>query len=114
MFWFRIVPHLQSSLRTNKFQKLNEKLFLNRECTGDLKIICQGEVFNCHELVLSCQSDVFCTMLSSGKMLESKSGEVKIDDVKPEVMEILLHFIYHDALKVRLLEYYVDLNAITS
>ena len=62
-------------------------------------------MFDCHKLVLSCQSDVFCTMFNVGKWkkLENKNGEVKIDDVKPEVMETLIYFIYHDAIQVRIL-----------
>ena len=58
-------------------------------------------MFNCHKLVLSCQSDVFCTMFNVGKWkkLETKNGEVKIDDVKPEVMETLIYFIYHDTIQ---------------
>ena len=80
-----------------KFQKLNEMLCLNREYSGDLKVNCQSTIFDVHKLVLSCQSDVFCTMLDVGKWkkLETKNGEVKIDDVKPEVMETLIYFIYH-------------------
>ena len=73
-------------------------------------------MFNCHKLVLSCQSDVFCTMFMHGtsllntqvvkwKKLETKNGEVKIDDVKPEVMETLIYFIYHDAVQVRFFKF---------
>ena len=101
-FWLRIVPnHQRSRLHSKKFRNLNEMLFLNRECSGDLKVNCQGTMFDCHRLVLSCQSEVFCTMFSSRKwqMLESKTGEVKIQDVKPEVMETLIYFIYHDAIQ---------------
>ena len=66
-----------------------------------------GTMFDCHKLVLSCQSDVFCTMFSSRKwqMLESKTGEVKIHDVKPEVMETLIYFIYHDAIQARIFKF---------
>ena len=64
---------------------LKEMLFLNRECSGDLR----GTIFDVHKLVFSYQSDVFCTMLDVGewKKMETKNGEVKIEDVKPEVME---------------------------
>ena len=99
--WLRIVPNLRSSLHSKKFQKLNEMLFLNRECSGDLKVNCQGTIFDVHKVVLSCQSDVFGTMLDVGKWkkLETKNGEVKIDDVKPEVMETLIYFVYHDTIQ---------------
>ena len=61
----------------------------------------QGTIFDVHKVVLSCQSDVFGTMLDIGKWkkLETKNGEVKIDDVKPEVMETLIYFIYHDTIQ---------------
>ena len=39
------------------------------------------------------------------KKLETKNGEVKIDDVKPEVMETLIYFIYHDAVQARIFEF---------
>ena len=76
---------------------LNEMLFLNRECSGDLR----GTIFDVHKLVFSYQSDVFCTMSDVGKWkkLETKNGEVKIDDVKPEVMETLIYFVYHDTIQ---------------
>ena len=45
-FWLRIVPNRQRSrLHSKKFQNLNEMLFLNRECSGDLKVNCQGTMF---------------------------------------------------------------------
>ena len=98
--WLRIVPNLRSSL-CSKFQKLNEILFLSRECSGDLKVNCQGKVFHCHKLVLSSQSDVFSKMLNNPgrKILESMNAEVRFDDVKPEVMETLIYFVYHDAIQ---------------
>ena len=88
--WLRIVPNLRSSLCSKKFQKLNEMLCLNREYSGDLKVNCQGTIFDVHKVVLSCQSDVFGTMLDIGKWkkLETKNGEVKIDDVKGNALGI--------------------------
>ena len=78
---------------------MNEMLFLNKENSGDTKIICQGKTFDCHKLVLGCQSEVFQKMFER-KMIESKTGQVNIDDLKPEVMESLLFFIYHDEVQV--------------
>ena len=47
-FWLRIRPnHEKSSLHSRKkFHNLNEMLFLNKDCSGDVKVICQGKVFN--------------------------------------------------------------------
>ena len=68
-------------------------------------------MFNCHKLVLSCHSDVFCTMFNERyvgnwkKKLETKNGrEFKIDD-KPIVMETLIYFIYHNAIQARIFEF---------
>jgi len=97
MMWFRHEPDLQR-LGSKMFQKLNETLFLNKECSGDLKIICKERIFDCHKLILSCQSDVFRKMFERN-MAEVKTGKVKIDDVKPEVMETMLFFIYHDEIQ---------------
>ena len=33
------------------------------------------------------------------KILESMNAEVRFDDVKPEVMETLIYFVYHDAIQ---------------
>ena len=52
-FWLRIVPnHQRSRLHTKKFRNLNEMLFLNRECSGDLKVNCQGELSNKFSILL--------------------------------------------------------------
>ena len=61
-------------------EALGRKLFLEKEFM-DLKIICKGKTFECHKTVLSCQSDVFKTMLLNKNMDEAKSGEVKIKDI---------------------------------
>ena len=45
-----------------KIEKLPEKLgkiFVQENEFTDVKIICDGRTFECHKLVLSCQSEVF-------------------------------------------------------
>ena len=45
-----------------KIEKLTEKLgklFAQENEFADVKIICDGRTFECHKLVLSCQSEVF-------------------------------------------------------
>ena len=73
---------------------LGSKLFEAKKF--DLRIICEEKVLECHKIVLCCQSDVFERMLSNKNTIEAKSNEVKINDLKPDTMEALLHFIYHD------------------
>merc|ERR1719228_2250129 len=62
---------------------------------SDVKLLCDGKAFECHKLVLSCRSDVFEAMFTN-KMVESQSGEVKIEDVKADALEIMIYFMYHD------------------
>ena len=38
-------------------------------------------------------------MLLNEETIEAKSGEVKIDDIQPDTMEMLLHFLYHEEVK---------------
>ena len=78
-------------------KKLNEKLYLNDEIS-DVKIFCQDKIFNCHKLILACQSEVFKRMLMDSNMVESTSGEVKVTDTSEITMESLLYYIYHDEL----------------
>ena len=66
--------------REPEVEILGSKLFLDKEFV-DLKIICKGKTFECHKNVLSCQSDVFKTMLLNMKTDEAKSGQVKIKDI---------------------------------
>ena len=77
--------------RTEGEEALGSKLFQEKEFM-DLKIICKGKVFECHKNVLSCQSDVFKTMLLNMKTDEAKSGEVKIKDIDGK---FCLNFIYN-------------------
>ena len=30
------------------------------------------------------------------KVIEAKPGEVKVDDIQPDTMEMLLHYLYHE------------------
>ena len=88
--------------------KLLDKLYMNI-CGGhsdgenaelsDVKIYCEGQVFNCHKLILSGQSKVFKTMLSNNDMVEATSGEIKIVDTPARVMSRVLFYIYHEYLE---------------
>merc|ERR1719187_623149 len=81
---------------SKNYLKLPELLFMEKEWS-DIKLVCDGKTFQCHKSVLSCQSDVFKAMFKSGtKMVESETGQVKIEDVKAETLETMIYFIYHD------------------
>ena len=65
---------------------------------SDVKVHCDGKVFNCHKIILSGQSEVFKNMLVENDFIESASGEIKITDISATTMENLLFFIYHEDL----------------
>ena len=53
-----IVPIMEKCL------KLPEMLYMEKELS-DIKMICGREIFECHKLILSCQINVFKTMLQT-------------------------------------------------
>ena len=63
---------------------------------SDVKIISGNEEFHCHRIVLSARSPVFEAMFRSD-MIENNSEEVSIQDIDPEVVREILHFIYTGA-----------------
>jgi hypothetical protein len=68
------------------------KYLADRQHT-DLKIICDGEEFPVHSLILKCVSPVITKMLESN-MLEASTHRIFIDDVGPEPLKAFLDFIY--------------------
>jgi hypothetical protein len=77
-----------------------EKLYAEKEFV-DLKILCNGKQFKCHKIVLSCQSEVFKTMIKNKSLTEKKTRIMKIEenDISYVVMGRLLYFCYHDKVK---------------
>ena len=84
----------------SKKNDLREKLYADKEFV-DVKIVCKGIQFRCHKVVLSCQSEVFKTMIKNKSLTEKKTGIMKIEenDFSSDVMEQLLYFVYHDKVK---------------
>ena len=76
---------------------LLHKLYSEGEFS-DVKIHCDGKVFNCHKIILSGQSEVFKNMLVENDFIESTSGKIEITDISATTMENLLFFIYHEDL----------------
>jgi len=60
---------------------------------SDLKITCAGTIFKVHKTVLTARSPVFRRMLEA-HMTESQTGNINITDIEPDVMKILLKYIY--------------------
>ena len=72
-------------------------LLMNGEWS-DIKLICEGQVFKCHKIVLCCNSDVFKNMLLNKSMEEANSGEIEITDTPAAALESLIHFLYNNSL----------------
>ena len=72
-------------------------LLMNGEWS-DIKLICEGQVFKCHKIVLCCNSDVFKNMLLNKSMEEANSGEIEITDTPAAALESLVHFLYNNSL----------------
>ena len=77
--------------------KLLHKLYSEGEFS-DIKIHCDGQVFDCHKIILSGQSGVFKKMLFENDMVEATSGKIEISDTSATTMENLLFYIYHEVL----------------
>ena len=61
----------------------------------DAKIECGagGQSFMCHQIILATSSPVFCAMFQAD-MREKETRKVVIEDIKPEVIALMLHWIY--------------------
>ena len=83
-------------------QKLSfrEKLYAEKEFV-DVKILCDGKSFECHKNVLSCQSEVFKTMIKNKSLTENPPVIMKIEekDISSDTMEQFLYFMYHETVK---------------
>ena len=91
------IPTMKSDLGRDFYKILDWKQFT------DFKIHCGEKTFDCNKAILAARSNVFKTMFEQD-MLESKTGEVLVKDVKPEVMEQVLRFIYTDEVDNTALE----------
>jgi len=60
---------------------------------ADVTISCHDKVFDCHKIILASRSAVFRSMFSSN-MKEEIAGNVKIENMAPEVLENMLLYIY--------------------
>ena len=69
-----------------------ESVFLNKEFT-DVQIQCGDKVFECHQFMLSVQSPIFKAMFQV-EMKEKNTKKVVVKDIRPDVLEEMLTFIY--------------------
>jgi len=70
---------------------------VNRKFT-DVELLVGDQSFAAHRFILSARSPVFAAMFNSG-MAEAQTGQVRIDDVEPNIFRIFLEFLYIGSLK---------------
>ena len=100
---YTLTLDLKLKKREPEEKKLHERIqesFLNHEFS-DVKITCESKVFDCHKVILSCQSDVFKGMFNETEKklsFEAISGKVNITDISSVTLETMLYYIYHNSL----------------
>ena len=65
---------------------------------SDVTVVCEGERFPAHKLVLSARSEVFAAMFSHKGTLEDQNQEVLIEDSDKLTMAHFLTFLYNATL----------------
>lgn len=87
----QIHPHRHTAANTEI--SLCFRPFFNNQAHSDVVLRCNGQQFYAHRLVLAAQSKTFDRMLQT-QMREGASGEVEIDGMQPDVLALLLKYIY--------------------
>jgi len=71
------------------------KAFYTSGDLADCTIVCQGECFPCHAVILASRSPVFRSMFQSN-MAECATRTVRMDDLTPGGVQSLLQYLYTD------------------
>jgi hypothetical protein len=81
-------------------QILAGKLYCDKEF-ADVNIVCINKTFDCHKAVLSCQSEVFKTMIQNKALIEKQVAVMEIheNDINSDSMEQLLFYVYHGKVR---------------
>jgi len=82
-----LLVHCQKQVGEHLGQFFTDKQFT------DIKILCEGQSFECHMAILAARSPVFMAMFQSD-MKEKETRTVTIDDCKAGVVGEMLNFIY--------------------
>ena len=80
------------------FKTTNEELTgiarsFNNKTTSDFIVKCQDKEFYVHQYILKQQSEYFDRLLNNN-FVERENNFVAIDDFEPEIVEILLRYLY--------------------
>jgi hypothetical protein len=65
---------------------------------ADVTLKCEEKELPCHKIVLAGRSEVFATMFSSA-FVEANSQSIEIKEMRPEVLEQLIFYIYYDSIE---------------
>ncbi|XP_063800634.1 kelch repeat and BTB domain-containing protein 4 isoform X1 [Pseudophryne corroboree] len=79
------------------------KLCMEEELFADVTILVEGKEFQLHRLVLSAQSCFFRSMFASN-LKEGRNRVIQLQDVSESVFQLLVDYIYHGTVKLRLEE----------
>lgn len=72
-----------------------EGLYLSKKFTDVILQVAQGgQQFDSHKFLLAARSPVFAAMFETKSTKEAQEGRVIIEDVRAEVIELLLCFLY--------------------
>ena len=79
--------------------KVDFKGLLDSKQHSDVTVICQDIQIPCHRLILSHSSEVFEAMLYTHDTTERREGKVFINDMDPEVLKLMISFMYTNQLE---------------
>ena len=81
------------------FEKQGSKLQLQRiRPVADLTLICQGIEFKVHRDVV-CPKSLFLNAACTGPWREALSGRVEFPEEDPDILSLVIHFLYTDDFK---------------
>jgi hypothetical protein len=89
--WNSMKKDLLAATKQMCLQQLKNS-YQNGDLT-DMELVCDTQVFKCHQLILSIRSQVFRAMFQN-PMAEATTKKVEIKDLSPEIVEAMLLYIY--------------------
>ena len=75
---------------TNSLSKDIQNLRKRGEHPADVTILCQGQQFPSHKLILAARSDVFSAMFQHDDTKEAQTKQVHLEDTDPETVKTFL------------------------
>ena len=88
--------------RTAAYSDRLAKEFMQMMADGehtDFRLFSNDKSFNCHKAILSANSPVLKAMMKP-HTAEASSGEVKLDNIPPDILQLLLTYMYTEEINV--------------